>query len=426
MTKTLATLLGKSIRSAMRLRGSGGQALPGLVIEKLAPNYLPDMLNQLPEGVVVITGTNGKTTTTKMVVELLKSQGKRVLTNSTGSNMTRGIISSVASSASWQGKLNFDIAVFELDEAFAKHFTKAVTPTWVLSLNVSRDQLDRFGEVDAVARLLGETMATASIGVVTNANDPLLVKISAELGLKNVHYFGVGENMRKHFPTDSEIVAVDDTAPAEHNSLIPIKSLVELVDFKDHEVVFTINNSTYKLNLKLDGQHNFLNAAAALSLVIKIIPGCNLEQLIKTLEKLEPAFGRGEHYKLKNDTNLQLALVKNPASFRQSLASYLTPGTKIMIAINDNYADSRDMSWLWDVDFTPLREYEVVLTTGSRAADMALRLSYDDVSVKVINEDLDTALQAFCNESGNKLILSSYTAMLWLHKKLATGAGKKL
>src|ERR1700761_7651627 len=145
--------------------------MPGLVVETLVPGYLGTMLKQLPDGVIIITGTNGKTTTTKMVVEVLRANGKRVLTNPTGSNLTRGIISSVSQQAKRTGKLPFDIAVFELDEAYARQFTDVVRPRYVLGLNASRDQLDRFGEVDTVAKLISETMLSAAHGIITNADD---------------------------------------------------------------------------------------------------------------------------------------------------------------------------------------------------------------------------------------------------------------
>ena len=422
MIRIFATWLGKFIQLILRVRGSGGQALPGLIIEKIAPNYLSSMLSQIPEGVVVVTGTNGKTTTTKMIVELLEAEGKKVLTNKTGSNLTRGIVSSIAAQASLKGNLDFDLAILELDEAFAKQFVKKITPTWVVALNVSRDQLDRFGEVDAVARLIGETMSKASVGIVTNANDPHLSQIAEKINVPNKKFFGLSKDMAIHFPTDSEIVAVGE---APKKTIENTKSLLfELSDFNDKNVTFTSEGSVYQAKLKLDGQHNFLNAAAALSLVKCLLPESKAEDLIKIIENLKPAFGRGEYYRLENGSRIQLALVKNPASFRQSLASYLGTDTKVMIAINDNYADSRDTSWLWDVDFSLLKNHQVLLTTGSRAADMALRLSYDGIKVTEIQEDLGDALASFSAIDGDKLILSSYTAMLWLHKELSSKAGK--
>jgi UDP-N-acetylmuramoylalanine-D-glutamate ligase len=174
MQKTAGTILGKTVKAGLRFRRSGGQALPGLIVEKLFPNYIGAMLNRLPEGVVVITGTNGKTTTTKMVVHLLKANGKRVLTNSTGSNLTRGIASSISQHAKVTGKLPYDIAVLEIDEATARRLVSQVKPRWLLALNVSRDQLDRFGEVDVVALYIKSAM-DASGGVVTNARDPHLL-----------------------------------------------------------------------------------------------------------------------------------------------------------------------------------------------------------------------------------------------------------
>ena len=151
MSKT-SLFIGKTIRRISRLRG-GGSALPGLVVEKIDKNFLQRTLSHLPHGIVVVSGTNGKTTTTKMVVELLESQNLRVFTNSTGSNFKRGIISSVIEESSLSSKLSYDIAVLELDEAHAVHFIKDVAPNYCLLLNVMRDQLDRFGEIDTTANM---------------------------------------------------------------------------------------------------------------------------------------------------------------------------------------------------------------------------------------------------------------------------------
>jgi UDP-N-acetylmuramoylalanine-D-glutamate ligase len=150
--------------------------MPGLVVETLVPGYLGVMLGRLPDGIVVVTGTNGKTTTTKMIVELLEANGKKVLTNATGSNLTRGIISTVSQQATPTGRLPFDVAVFELDEAYARQFTDVIRPRYVLGLNASRDQLDRFGEVDTVARLIADTMLSATEGIIVNADDKRLSK----------------------------------------------------------------------------------------------------------------------------------------------------------------------------------------------------------------------------------------------------------
>ncbi len=416
MRKIAGTLLGKSVAGAVRLRGkSSAQALPGLVVEKIVPGYLPAMLKQLPDGVTIITGTNGKTTTTKMVVELLRANGKRVLTNPTGSNMTRGIISSVSQQAKHGGKLPFDIAVLEMDEAYAKHFTTMLRPKFVLGLNASRDQLDRFGEVDTVAKLISETMLAATEGIITNADDKRLSAAVREAKTP-VHYFGVSPKLLKFFPRDDELVAIDASTPTLQAADVPLA--VELTDFEGATATYRLGKTIETVPLHVTGQHNFQNAAAALALVRAIMPDIEPAKLIKQLELVKPAFGRGQTFMLKDGSALQLNLVKNPASFRQGLASYVKVSTNVMIAINDRVADSRDMSWLWDVDFSSLQGQTIELTAGSRAVDMALRLQYDAVPVKNIEPDLDAALKTFCALPGDKVIFASYTAMLHLHAAL--------
>jgi len=423
--KLTGTLLGKTVAGALRLRGrSGGQALPGLVVEKAIPGYLGSMLRQLPEGVVIITGTNGKTTTTKMIVELLRAAGKRVLTNPTGSNLTRGIISSIAGQAKKSGQLPFDIAVFELDEAYARQFTDVFRPHWVLGLNASRDQLDRFGEVDAIAGLIGETMLAATTGIVTNADDKRLSAFAAQAPHAAVCYFGVAPELLGYFPRDDELVSVaGGTAAAPKPRDVPLD--VELLAFAGTEAYYRIEGQDYKAALQVTGQHNFQNAAAALALTHRLLPAVPPETLVAWLGRVQPAFGRGQTYQLKNGSVAQLALVKNPASFRQGLASYLRPGARVLIAINDQIADSRDMSWLWDIDFTPLQGSSLQ-TTGTRAVDMALRLQYDDIAVDAIEPDLEKALARCAHGAEDKLIFATYTAMLRLHALLERKAGKTL
>ncbi len=421
----VSTWLGKIIQLSMSWLKSGGQALPGLIIERFQPSYLAKMLHKLPEGVVVITGTNGKTTTSKMIVELLTAEGKKVLSNPTGSNLTRGIVSGLLAHASWSSKLDYDIAVLELDEAFAIKFIARVKPEWVVALNVSRDQLDRFGEVDKVARLVGTTMKAASRGVITNANDPHLSTIGQAIADNQikVSYFGVSPALRQYFPNDKELVSVDDPLASQPTKTKIPSALVELTNFQHQNVTYKINNQTYSTNLKLNGQHNYQNAAAALALVIELLPATDPAVHVDNLAKVSVAFGRGESFKLPDGTNLQLVLVKNPASFRQALASYLFDNPAIMIAINDNYADSRDVSWLWDVDFSTLSNTHVSLTSGSRAADMALRLSYDDIKVNVVENDLNKALNKLAEMRGDKIIFATYTAMLQYYAILNKRAG---
>jgi UDP-N-acetylmuramyl tripeptide synthase len=396
--------------------------MPGLVVETLVPGYLGVMLRKLRGGIVVVTGTNGKTTTTKMIVELLEANGKRVLTNATGSNLTRGIISTVSQQATKTGHLPFDVAVFELDEAYARQFTDVIRPDWVLGLNASRDQLDRFGEVDTVARLISETMLSATKGIVVNADDKRLSR-SVQEAATPVVYFGVDKSLLRYFPRDDELVAV--SGAVGKNEAVVDRS-VELLSFHEADATYRVGKQKITTTLQVTGQHNFQNAAGALALVHAMLPDVELADLATQLASVKPAFGRGQVFKLKNGTQLQLNLVKNPASFRQSLASYVRPDVRVMIAINDNLADSRDMSWLWDIDFSDLRASGVALAAGSRAGDMALRLSYDGISVEAIEPDIEKALHALSKTPGDTVVFASYTAMMRLHHLLARKAGKEL
>lgn len=428
MERVVGTAIGKLTQETMRRINGGGHALPGLIVERLHPTFLSSMLQQLPEGVIVVTGTNGKTTTSKILVELLQVAGKRVITNATGSNLGRGLISGILQHASWKGELPYDVAVFEIDEAYAKKFISQVKPRWVLALNVSRDQLDRFGEVDKVAELVGVSMRAATVGVVTNADDPYLLPIGKEISSNDVKvsYFGVSRSMQKFFPHESLLASVENKNNKYPTRPKSLKVSVELIDFKGQKAAYKINGKKHEVELRLSGQHNFQNAAGALALAIELLPEVPLPTHLSRLSKISTAFGRGEVYTLKDGSSIQLVLAKNPASFLQAITSYYSPEKPVMIAINDNYADSRDVSWLWDVDFSAMSGKQIMATTGTRATDMALRLSYDDVSVSQVIPDINKALKLFTEQKDDKVIFSTYTAMLHLHSILSKEAGKSL
>lgn len=412
MRKTHTTLLGKSVRHISRLRG-GGSALPGLIVEKLDKDFLSHTLSQLPMGVVVVSGTNGKTTTTKMVTELLKSQGLKVFTNPTGSNFKRGVISALIDKVDKRGKLNADVAVLELDEAHAVHFVREVPPSYCLLLNVMRDQLDRFGEIDKTTELLTTIAKATKKGVVLNREDPQVLKISEKLSGVEVSYFGLDPALRHHFPSD------DEMRTESKKPIISIGADVIVKDFSSGKATFLLGKKAASTTLNITGIYNVLNAAAALSLVRQIV-GKQVDEvkLIETLAQIKPAFGRGEKM-IVHGQELELVLVKNPSGFRLGLKSFSPDNIATMIAINDNYADGRDMSWLWDVEFDSLRKSGVRMVSGIRAYDMALRLQYDNVKFDYVDTDLKKALDTFINETGRpKRIFCSYTAMLTLRKEL--------
>ncbi|HEX5512369.1 MAG TPA: MurT ligase domain-containing protein [Actinomycetales bacterium] len=422
MMSQYALYLGKAVRSAARLRG-GGTALPGLVVEKVDPGFMRRTLGQLPRGVVVISGTNGKTTTTKMVTELLESQGLRVFTNRTGSNFSRGVVAALLGAVDRHGRLPADIAVLELDEAHGTRFVQEVAPRYSLLLNVMRDQLDRFGEIDSTARLLERIACATSDTVVLNREDPRVAGLADRLPpATRVRYFGLSPKMRPTFPSDDDLYGTSPgPAKPDRAADVTLDDVDDVDDAADPAASFSVGGQTYRTRLHVRGMHNFANAAAALELARVIIEDAPAPRLVKALGDVNPAFGRGEQL-LVDGRPLELVLVKNPGGFRLSLSSFPAEGHATMIAINDRPADGRDTSWLWDVDFTSLAAQGVEEVSGIRAYDMALRLAYDGVPVGHATSDLAGALERFVRSSGDRpmRVYATYTAMLALRRHLAS------
>ncbi|MHC6220892.1 DUF1727 domain-containing protein [Arthrobacter sp. MMS24-S77] len=415
--------LGKLVRAVSRLRG-GGSALPGLVVEKIDPGFMQRTLSSLPHGVAVVSGTNGKTTTTKMVVELLESQGLKVFTNRTGSNFTRGVAAALLGEVDWRGKLDADVAVLELDEAHAVHFVNKVPPRYCLLLNVLRDQLDRFGEIDTTALLLQRIAERTTGTVVLNREDPRVARIAATIAGPEVLYFGLDESLRSTFPNDDDMRTA--TPGTGTKSDVPAVETADVVLRRvgADDADFEFDGERVTTHMKLRGVYNIFNAAAALVLARSITgasgkPG-DAAKLVRALSEVAPAFGRGESLVVDGQP-LELVLVKNPSGFRLGLKSFPAKGYASMIAINDNYADGRDMSWLWDVEFESLREDGVDVLTGVRAYDMALRLQYDEVRFGSVNTDIPAALGEFIRGSAGKpkRVFCTYTAMLAIRRELS-------
>lgn len=462
-------LIGKAVRAASRLAHGGGSAFPGKIVERIDPQFLARTLQQLPLGVVLVSGTNGKTTTTRMVASMLESLGLKVFTNPTGSNFTRGVVSSLLAEVSLGGKLDADIAVLELDEAYAVHFVKQVQPDYCLLLNVMRDQLDRFGEIDNTARLLSKAAEATTGTVVLNREDPRIARLAdvahTEDGVE-VRYFGLDESLRRFFPSDDDMCTTVDTASSANIEIDDAAVIaktgenaeksedaaiaeqlpadVTLLAVGDHRASFGIDGETYETGVRLEGVYNLYNAAAALAVVRAVVADAQAmflpfeqnvtdellrqvgisqrmidfahsttQAMIDAAAEVTPAFGRGEVIDV-NGSPVELLLVKNPMGFRLSLASFTPEGCDTMIAINDEYADGCDMSWLWDVDFSSLRDTGVAMVSGVRAWDMALRLEYDQVPVNSVNTELEEAVSTFVNADPGtpKHIYCTYTAML--------------
>lgn len=414
--RVLALIVGKLVLLGFRILGKRGTSFPGLVVERLHPRFLAESLDKLPHGVIVVSGTNGKTTTAKMISAVIGTQ-EPVLTNRTGANFTRGLISTVLMESSWTGKLPHSIAVFEVDEAWAARMVKQVKPRGAVVTNVMRDQMDRFGEIDKTADLLGELVAAATEFVVLNADDPR-VRAMADRSSVPVTYFGVGPKLRGVFISDDELyLDVVDVNEAEAGR--PPAQFV-LQDIEAGMVTVSARGVRTEFPLRVYGSHNAQNATVAIA--AGDLVGVPLERAVKALSELEAAFGRGEVIEI-NGQRLMLQLVKNPGGFRYSLldVGQLDPA-EVLIAINDDYADGRDVSWLWDVDFRSLAPWPVA-TTGTRAEDMALRLEYDGLTVGSCEPDMRKAVSELSarHPAGSTLVVcATYTAMFDLRDILAT------
>ncbi|MCE7936497.1 Mur ligase family protein [Candidatus Saccharibacteria bacterium CPR2] len=416
--KLAVILLVKIIIKISRLFGHNGSALPGLIAEKLYPNLLKDTLIGLKSGIIVVTGTNGKTTTTKIISELLSASDKKVLTNRSGSNFTRGILSTVIEKSTLTGELPYDIGVFELDEAYARLFTKEVKPRILVALNVLRDQLDRYGEITKTADLIGEAAKSADY-VVLNADDPPISNLSKKLSFSRTKFFGMSSDLKLHLPSDDELHG--SVATKNSNQKVDLKLIAAEDLGSNQKITLQAGKEKFLTNFNLKGIYNAVNAAAAILTVKTAFPETSYSNVACKLSQIQPAFGRGEVIDVEG-RKIVLGLIKNPAGFNQNIRSFIDSDVDaILIVINDKYADGRDVSWLWDVNVDKLAKVSHIHTSGIRTYDMALRLKYSDIDINpdFIDQDINRSLKKIINltKPGDKIVIfPTYTAMLKIRK----------
>lgn len=433
----LTLIITKSALWLSRILGrGGGSALPGLLAERLDPNLARKLSKRIPK-VILITGTNGKTTTTKMLVEMLRADGRAVLTNSSGSNLKRGITSKLIEASSIFGNVHADVAVFEVDEASLPAVAAVVVPSQIVILNLFRDQLDRYGELDSTAELLGGVLAAhKQVNVLLNADDPLVASLAARAGAK-VEFFGVEAS-------DTKRLAHDATADSAHS---PIDGTLlkysknwfghlghyESQDgtFRRPVVQYELRQKGHELKLELAGEkavaemplpglYNAYNALAAAAIATKI--GAKIDVITTTLARTKAAFGRVEHFEYRG-RQVYLLLIKNPTGFNQVIQTFLQKhkrNSSILIMINDNFADGRDVSWLWDAAVEEIAGTQPVVVSGTRAYDMAVRLKYADRGSEVV-ANIENAFEQAVRQTpqgGTVYVLPTYTAMMSLRKWL--------
>jgi UDP-N-acetylmuramyl tripeptide synthase len=401
-----AVLLGRLVGGLSRLFGRGGSALPGLVAEKADPRLAEKVLGDTL--VVLVTGTNGKTTTTKMVVSILERAGRRVVTNSTGSNLERGVASALLQASSLRGRLAVDVAVFEVDEAAVRSLAPRLKPAALVVTNLARDQLDRYGELQTTASHVA-TAATHARHLVLNADDPL---VAGAAGGRPVSWFGGADPVRDRMPDDRSLYgdpAADPERPA------PDALVVGSSPNGDGQVAtIWVGGAERVVRLQVPGVFNAYNAAAAL--LVSGLLGIDAADAIRSLEATPPAFGRGQVLEYRG-RRVKILLVKNPASLNQAirLLESVAEPSAVLVAINDEHADGRDVSWLWDAEIERLSGSPHRFGAGGvRAADMALRFKYAGTaawSEDGFREALDR-LAAHAAEGETVYLVPTYTAML--------------
>lgn len=422
MRRFVAIFIGKIVVYLSRLRG-GGSSLPGLIAEKIYPSLVSSFRQHL-RLVVLVTGTNGKTTTTKMLREILRSKFSNIVHNEAGSNMSRGVVSAVISSMSWSGKLEADVGLFEVDEGFIARLSRELEPDALVVLNLHRDQLDRYGELERIKQFI-EDAASHAKSTVLNVDDSRLEELSNKI--TPLIKVAATREVRKLVPSDDELGQRGESLyHKDHEDAdVYIDKVAGTKNGIQHAEI-TINGEVQKVSLQIPGVFNVYNAAMALgtSEILEV----DTSSALTALATVKPAFGRTERV-VVGDKTLQILLVKNPSGFNQVIMNFLNLDNRpVLIAVNDNYADGRDVSWLWDVDIENWSVADTrIITTGTRGYDMALRLQYADIE-SYTEQDLSLAVEDFIDmipEGGEGYIVPTYTAMLAIRKILRNKASLK-
>lgn len=445
-----AVLACKLARAAIRLLGRGGTDFPGRVALKICP----DLLGQLAKTVttVIVTGTNGKTTTSRMIEQAFIDSGIFYFANKTGANLISGITAEFAVHSKLSGKCKYPWAVIESDEAAFKQVGKQVNPKAVVVTNVFRDQLDRYGEVTHTLNNIRIGLQGCKNAVVClNADDSLSASLAEELP-NEILFYGVNTPIYK-----TRVEEVSD-APycikckseyvydyvtyghlggyrcpkcgyARPKPQVAVEEVLAS-DTEHSEVVISLDGKRYDANVNLPGGYNIYNAVSAMAAGKAL--GLDPALVSKSLSQFACGFGRMEKFDIDGHS-LRMILIKNPAGCNQVL-NFLTDATEpflFVACLNDRSFDGKDVSWIWDVDFERLTEMGDLLTgvyvSGVRADDMAARFKYAGVPTEKLRviKDYSELLKACLAQDRPVFIMPTYTAMLDLRATVSKNYGFK-
>jgi lipid II isoglutaminyl synthase (glutamine-hydrolysing) len=439
--------LSRAIGAASRASGrGGGTTLPGRVLLRLEPEAIARLGGRLDRGTTIVSATNGKTTTAGMIAAILAADGRRPVHNRAGSNMTWGVATALLEQRGEEG-------LFEVDEAWLPRVAEQLDPTLIVLGNLFRDQLDRYGEMEALADDWAKTVAARAgrTGYVLNADDPLIADLGRDAeGARRdgVLYFGIEDASQalpelqhafdaKHCRRCGHPYAYERAfvghlghyscpdCGAERPRPEVAATAIELRGMEGSRVTVRVPGGEIRLELPLPGLYNVYNALAAVAAGLRL--GVAPDRIAAALGEMRAAFGRVETIPV-DGTPVSILLVKNPAGANEVLRTLRLEGEDgegidLWIALNDRIADGRDVSWIWDADFELLAgRVRRVVCTGTRAPEMALRLKYAGWAPEAIEvvPGIGPSLDAAAQGSGRRLFaLPTYTALLELRKLLA-------
>ena len=440
--KTAAVWAGKATGTLSRVsRRGGGTTLPGDIARIIDPKILTRLAKDLTYGSIVVTGTNGKTTTARLLSWLLEGAGHRVVANRAGANLIFGVTAAALNRAGSDGRLKADWGVFEIDEASLPKAVDEIQPRATLVLNLFRDQLDRYGELETIAKKIEKALGAVpeTSRAILNADDPRVAEIGLNLARKPLWY---GLDDISVASTTLPHAADARTCPRCGSSLI-----FDAV-YVGHDGVYRCPNHDFSrptpeiaaTNIKLDGfdslaltidgtriemplggLYNCYNVLAAYAAARSI--DLTAAYIADRLRTFKAAFGRQERVEFRG-RHLILVLSKNPAGFNETVrtAVELAQGKNFIVGLNDRKADGTDVSWIWDVDFEMLKgKADVVIPAGNRAHDLAVRLKYAGVAAEPPQTDSGKALDLLIKstrEGDTAYLLCTYTAMLDLRAEL--------
>ena len=448
--------LARAVAALSRMRGGGATSAPGKVLMRLAPDAISTLGGRLREGSVLISATNGKTTTAAMTAAVLERGGLALVHNRAGANMAGGIATTLLGAARPHGRIAGELGLVEVDELWLAQLASELHPRAILLGNLFRDQLDRFGELEAIADSWRQMLATSDAVAVLNADDPLLADLGRERErVGSALFFGVEDDSlalagmahaadAKHcrncgapYVFDAVYMGHLGHYHCESCGAARPRPQVTATDVRLEGVraaAFTLRTprGEAEVQLRLPGLYNVYNALAAAALAHAL--GVEPQTIAAGLSETHAAFGRAETVVLTTGAGgtreMRILLIKNPAGANEVLRTLaLEPGEHELLGVlNDQIADGRDVSWIWDADFELLApRVRRAVCAGSRAADLAARLKYAGVEPAriVIEERLDAALAAAAGDAGGAAevpptlyALPTYTAMLALRELL--------